>query len=409
MKNIWIFCFTLACLGLNAQTSIGLIAYYPLDSTLADVTGNTANTGFPMGDPSHGCGVEGDALYLDGGQDQIAFMGPVTNEFDTEDFTVSLYFKSTGVGGTQVLFAKQRLDCTTDNAIFIRYVPLNRTVSVYLGESPSVNVQLSQRLSVDFCWHHITVVRKGGMVKLYVNAQFAGEVTASKRVNIYNDGDLILGGSDCLTGSETTFKGYIDEFRVYNRALDPEEIAELYSSPDMIVNQDAIIFLGNSIDIDITKTCANQFTWSPSVGLDPPNTAQTTITPIQKGDFTYKLAFTDTDAGCTAIDSINISVIDPQDLDCTQLFIPNAFTPNGQGPAKNETFGISNPFAIQELISFEIFDRWGNRVFATEDPFQRWDGVYKGEAVNPGVMLYKVQYRCNGEVVSEAGSLTILR
>lgn len=409
MKKLWLFIFTLAYLGLNGQTAIGLIAYYPLDSTLSDVTGNTANTGFPMGNPSYGCGVRSNALYLDGGQDQVAFMGPVINEFDTEDFTVSFYFKSTGLGGTQLLLAKQRLDCTTDNAIFIRYVPLNRTVSVYLGESPSVNVQLTKRLSIDFCWHHLTLVRKGGVIKLYVNTQFAGEVTASKRVNIYNDGDLILGGSDCLTGSETTFQGYIDEFRVYNRALTPEEIAFLYTSPDMILNQDTIIFLGNSIDIDITKSCADQFAWSPSAGVSQSNVAQTSITPLQKGDFTYKLALTDAAAGCTAIDSINVSVIDPNDLDCRKVFIPNAFTPNGQGPFKNETFGISNPFAIQELISFEIFDRWGNRVFAAEDPFLRWDGNYKGQPVNPGVMLYKVQFKCNGEFISEAGSLTILK
>ena len=409
MKKIWIFIFTLAYLGLNGQTTIGLIAFYPFDSTLTDVTGNTANTGFPMGDPSHGCGAESDALYLDGGQDQVAFMGPIVREFDKEDFTFSMYFKSTGLGGTQVLLAKQRLDCNTDNSIFVRYVPLNKTVNVYLGESETVNAQINQRLSTDLCWHHITVVRKGGTLQLYVNGEFSGEVTSSKRVDIYNDGDLILGGSDCLIGSETTFHGYIDDFKVYNRALPPEEIALLYNAPDMIANQDTIIFLGSSIDIDVTSTCADQFSWSPSIGITQPNAAQTSITPIQKGDFTYKLGFTETSASCTAIDSINISVIDPQDLDCAKIFIPNAFTPNGQGPFKNETFGISNPFAIQELISFQVFDRWGNMVFVAEDPFQRWDGTYKGKAVNPGVMLYKVQYRCNGEFISEAGSLTILR
>lgn len=409
MKKIWLFCFTLSFLSLHAQTSIGLVAYYPLDSTVADVTGNTANTGFPMGMLSYACGARGNALELDGGQDQVAFMGPVNDEFDTEDFTVSMYFKSTGLNGTQLLLAKQRLDCTEDNAIFIRYVPLNRTLSVYLGESPSQNALITHRVAADLCWQHLTLVRKGGAVKLYVNTELVGEVTSSRRVNIFNDGDLILGAADCLSGSQTSFQGLIDEFRVYNRALDPEEINELYFAPDRIATPDTIIFLGNSIDIDISSTCADQFAWTPSADIAQTNEPQTTITPIQKGDYTYTLAFTDAAAGCTAIDSINVSVIDPRDLDCTEIFIPNAFTPNGQGPFKNETFGISNPFAIEELIAFEIFDRWGNRVFATEDPFQRWDGNYKGQAVNPGVMLYKIQYRCNGELISEAGSLTILR
>lgn len=418
MKKRWLFCLlSVFCTTLYGQTTIGLVAYYSFENSLEDVTGNTANTGFPSGEVDYDCGVEGEALFLDGGGDQVAFIeqsasmptAPVTQEFDTEDFTVSMYFKSTGLGGTQVLLAKQRLDCSIDNAFFIRYIPLNRTLSVYLGESPSQNAILTQRVPADLCWQHIAVVRKAGANKLYLNASLIGEITSSKRINIFNDGDLILGGSDCLMGTETNFEGLIDEFRVYNRALDLEEIRTLYNQPDDIISQDTIIFLGNGVDINISNICVDQFAWTPQEGVADPFEPQTNIEPATAGDFIYKLSFADNAAGCVAVDSIQISVIDPKDLDCESIFIPNAFTPNNVGPFKNETFGISNPFAIPELLSFEIFDRWGNRVFATADPFQRWDGNYKGTAVNPGVMLYKLQYRCNGETVFKAGSLTVLR
>jgi gliding motility-associated-like protein len=108
-----------------------------------------------------------------------------------------------------------------------------------------------------------------------------------------------------------------------------------------------------------------------------------------------------------ASDSIRINVVDPATLVCDTLYLPKAFTPNGDGI--NDQFGISNPFAIQQLVSFEIFDRWEGRVFYTEDPFGQWDGTYKGKPVNPGVLLYKIRHMCNGTERFASGSLTLLR
>jgi gliding motility-associated-like protein len=116
---------------------------------------------------------------------------------------------------------------------------------------------------------------------------------------------------------------------------------------------------------------------------------------------------TDEVSGCVATDSIQITVVDPSSLDCREAYLPNAFTPNDDGV--NDTYGISNPYALQELISFEIFDRWGSRVFATADPFMRWDGTYQNKEVNPGVMQYKVRYICNGEEEERFGTLMVMR
>jgi hypothetical protein len=48
-------------------------------------------------------------------------------------------------------------------------------------------------------------------------------------------------------------------------------------------------------------------------------------------------------------------------------------------------------------------------VFTTTNPMEKWDGTSKGEALNPGVLLYKVRYRCKGEELIDAGSLTIIK
>ncbi|MEO0338295.1 MAG: gliding motility-associated C-terminal domain-containing protein, partial [Bacteroidota bacterium] len=105
--------------------------------------------------------------------------------------------------------------------------------------------------------------------------------------------------------------------------------------------------------------------------------------------------------------SIRITVVDPNTLDCSQAYLPTAFTPNDDG--LNDTYGLSNPFAIQNLLSFEIFDRWGSRVFASVDPFQRWDGSFKNQELNPGVFRYKVRFVCNGEELENFGTLMLMR
>lgn len=89
-----------------------------------------------------------------------------------------------------------------------------------------------------------------------------------------------------------------------------------------------------------------------------------------------------------------------------QVFVPNAFTPNGDG--RNEIYRISNPFAI-DLISFEIYDRWGSRVFATENALDGWDGNFKGQQMNPGVLLYRIRFRCDGQEEIAFGSFTLIR
>jgi gliding motility-associated-like protein len=111
--------------------------------------------------------------------------------------------------------------------------------------------------------------------------------------------------------------------------------------------------------------------------------------------------------GCIARDTIDIRVIDADSLDCNQILLPKAFTPNGDGI--NDSYFISNPYAIVNFVSFEIFDRWGGRVFYTEDVFDQWNGDFNGKKINPGVCVYRIVYNCQGEEKIELGSLTVLR
>ena len=62
-----------------------------------------------------------------------------------------------------------------------------------------------------------------------------------------------------------------------------------------------------------------------------------------------------------------------------------------------------------KLITFEIFDRWGGRIFTTTNPLEKWDGSFNGKEINPGVLLYRVRYLCGQEEKVDTGSLTLIR
>jgi gliding motility-associated-like protein len=106
-------------------------------------------------------------------------------------------------------------------------------------------------------------------------------------------------------------------------------------------------------------------------------------------------------------DTLTINVINPEDLPCDEVFLPKAFTPNGD--LLNDLFGISNPYILQQLEIFEIFDRWGTRVFATDNPFDTWDGTYKSQPLNPGLFIWRVEYSCENQAQSATGTVTIIR
>ena len=71
-----------------------------------------------------------------------------------------------------------------------------------------------------------------------------------------------------------------------------------------------------------------------------------------------------------------------------KLYVPNAFTPNGD--RLNDVF---KPSYGDNVINFrmEIYNRWGEKVFHTEDMKKGWDGR-QGEAILPGVYVWMIQF-----------------
>jgi gliding motility-associated-like protein len=92
--------------------------------------------------------------------------------------------------------------------------------------------------------------------------------------------------------------------------------------------------------------------------------------------------------------------------DCLQgLFVPSAFTPNGDG--KNDQL-IPLLFGDVKYFRFQLYNRWGELVFQTSTPGTGWDGSYKGRPQDTNVFVWVCRYQFNGANVEERNGKVVL-
>ncbi|MCA1806923.1 MAG: gliding motility-associated C-terminal domain-containing protein, partial [Actinobacteria bacterium] len=157
------------------------------------------------------------------------------------------------------------------------------------------------------------------------------------------------------------------------------------------------------INLPFDSLAAVMWTGVDSIGCA--NCLTQIVAPIITTAYTVSVVSAD---GCADADSMTVFVNTDHNI-----YIPNIFSPNGDG--LNDVLKISASDDVQEISSFQIFDRWGNLVFGAEqidpkDSALSWDGKLKGEAMNPGVFTYKlVVVFSDGSSVIMYGDITLIR
>lgn len=352
--------------------------------------------------PTCGCGVVGNSIMFDGSNDRVGLPTDLISAFDS-DFSMEFYFQidpSSGI--TDILsFAA---DCSLDSTFFVRYISNTNEIVVSLSEN--INTSIETRTTIDLanCWHHFLLVKSGLEYSFYLDNTFINTTVAPKGLSIAENAMFGFGTSPCLAFTDDRFRGVLDEFKMYDRAISTLEANSMYLSPGLIFNRDTTIFAGASVMLEAGQNCASNISWTPSTGLSVTDDYMTTATPDISTTYTLN---TITPEGCQQTDTVRVNVIDDSTISCEELLLPTAFTPNGD--LLNDTYGISNIFIVEAIASFEIFDRWGTRVFITNEITGRWDGFFNGAAVNPGHYIYKIAYTCQGEDYNKLGSFTVLR
>jgi gliding motility-associated-like protein len=90
------------------------------------------------------------------------------------------------------------------------------------------------------------------------------------------------------------------------------------------------------------------------------------------------------------------------------IFIPNAFSPNGDG--KNDVFRPEIIGIDETAYELYIYDRWGKLVFLTKKTTEGWDGRINGKFSEPGIFVYTVKYKeVNGIEKRVKGAFTLVR
>ena len=207
-----------------------------------------------------------------------------------------------------------------------------------------------------------------------------------------------------LHASEIIFKGNKDT-TLFLTASTPIGCSNK-DSVRIMVYEAAIVELPDSLVIDPGTSYQLDpisngvfYVWSPVTGLENPNYKNPVASP--PGDIQYIVTASSAD-GCTASDSIRLLFR----YEDTPIDIPNAFNPGGM---INKEFKIIH-LGKATLKRFQIFNRWGNKVFETTDIDKGWDGTYNGTAQPAGVYVYIVEtISFKGKIFYRQGNVTLFR
>ncbi|HFC00006.1 MAG TPA: T9SS type B sorting domain-containing protein, partial [Phaeodactylibacter sp.] len=143
--------------------------------------------------------------------------------------------------------------------------------------------------------------------------------------------------------------------------------------------------------------------WTTMDSLECMNCLDQEIAPLQSMGYSILLM---NENGCITEDHITVYVNNKR-----RIFIPNVFSPNGDGV--NDVFMIFGGRGVKEIEDFQIFSRWGDLVFEKHhfqpnDASMGWNGYFKGKKMNSAVFVFfaKIKY-VNGETEIVKGDLVL--
>ena len=169
------------------------------------------------------------------------------------------------------------------------------------------------------------------------------------------------------------------------------------------------IIAGTAVQLSASignEVLLTDYEWTPGTGLSCQHCYNTIASPSLTTTYTFTAT---SNYGCTSHADVTISLM----CDNSQVFIPNTFTPNGDG--HNDRFYVSGK-GIGSVLRLSVYNRWGELMFETHntnanDPAAGWDGTYKGVVLEPDVFVYIVQVTCElgGQPYNFKGDISLVR
>jgi len=176
-------------------------------------------------------------------------------------------------------------------------------------------------------------------------------------------------------------------------------VMTIASLPVITINPiDTFVAVGSQVKLNANISgTVSSYAWQPSQSLTNSSSLSPVTQPVL-ANTNYFLNVITRD-GCSASKEITIKILG-------DAIMPNAFTPNGDG--HNDLFKIPANSNIN-LREFSIYNRWGNKVFSTNNIGNGWDGNINGKKQDSGVYVYVINgTSANGNVVYK-GSFVLIR
>jgi gliding motility-associated-like protein len=169
--------------------------------------------------------------------------------------------------------------------------------------------------------------------------------------------------------------------------------------PEITSSNDTLILAGGVAFLNAYSTSQGIYSWIPDSALSCGTCSSTEAQPLVIT--TYIVSITD-QFGCRNEDTTVVSVF----CSDASIYIPNAFTPNEDG--LNDIYLLKG--AGFDLNYLRIYNRWGMKVFESNNLYIGWDGRYNGKLYEPEVFIYYLEAVCStGEVINKKGNITLVR
>jgi gliding motility-associated-like protein len=172
------------------------------------------------------------------------------------------------------------------------------------------------------------------------------------------------------------------------------------AGPDVTINVGQMTDLVPTVSPDVTNVI-----WAPTGSIFRNNYPAITVKPRETTTYTVEVT---NDGGCRATDNLTVFVI----CNGSNVFIPNTFSPNGDG--SNDIF-YPRGTGLFSIKKARIFNRWGEIVyerndFMANDASAGWDGTFKGAKLNPDVYVYIIDILCdNNTTLPLKGNVALIR
>jgi gliding motility-associated-like protein len=148
------------------------------------------------------------------------------------------------------------------------------------------------------------------------------------------------------------------------------------AGPDKyILDIRSVQLLGKASGQDIS------YSWTPNIFIDNANTLEPVVSPPADTSYVFRV---ESNLGCGfATDTVRVYVLN-------DIFVPGAFSPNGDG--LNDTWTIPGLNALTEY-EISVFNRGGQLVYYTRNSPKPWNGSYRGQPLPAGAYVYMIDLK----------------